>query len=324
MDNRIKGAGELSRKLLTILVLSAMSTLGYAADNSIYIDQAGDNSTITMTQDGAGNKVKGILSNGSAGATTDPAKLIGNAQTINIEQTGATNVLSLGVNSTQGGLVQGYANIGVNLNYQVSGGGNTGFININNSGTGTASGNVVSVIQSGGGATTTLNMTGTSNQLTVGSSGGANNTFIGTINADETVATVDQTGGGGNSTTLNMTGNKGQVSVTSVGATNTTSVTQSAYGSTGAQTIIDITGSGNTTDVTQTGLYDHYASITVVGSGNGITLAQTGGAATGHHATLAVTGSTNTIGITQQGTVSNLTNLAISGSNNLYTVLQKN
>jgi len=324
MDKSIKGAGGLSRKLLTILVLSAMTTLGMAADNSIYIDQSGDNSTITMTQDGSRNKVKGILTNGSAGGTTDPAKLTGSAQTINIEQTGATNVLSLGVNSTQGGTVSNYANIGVNLNYQVSGGGNTGYININNNGTGTASGNVVSFIQSGGGATTTLNMTGTSNQLTVGTSGGANNTFTGTINADDTVATVSQTGGGGNTTTLNMTGNKGQVSLTTSGATNTTSIIQSAYGVNGAQAIVDITGSGNTTDVTQTGLYDHYASITVVGSGNGITLSQTGGSGTGHHATLSVTGSTNTIGITQQGTVSNLTNLAVSGSSNTYTILQKN
>lgn len=324
MDKRIKGAGSLSRKLTAILVLSGMTSLGYAADNSIYIDQSGDNSTITMTQDGAGNRVKGILSNGSAGANTDSAKLTGDAQTINIEQTGATNVLAIGVNTTQGGLVQGYANIGVNLNYQVSGGGNTGYININNNGQGTASGNVVSIIQSGGGATTNLNMTGTSNQLTVGSSGGANNSFTGVINADQTVAAVNQTGGGGNTTSVNMTGNKGQVSITSVGATNTTNVTQSAYGVTGAQTIIDITGSGNTTDVSQTGLYDHYASLTVVGSSNNFTLAQTGGAGTGHSATVGITGGSNTIGITQQGTVSNLVNMAVTGSGNSYTILQKN
>jgi len=318
------GAGGLSRKLLTILMLSAMTTLGHAADNSIYIDQAGDNSTITMTQDGAGNKVKGILSNGTAGGTTDPAKLTGNAQTINIEQTGATNVLALGINSTQGGSVTGYANIGVNLNYVVSDGGNTGYININNNGLGTASGNVVGITQAGGGATTTLNMTGTSNNLSVLQSGGANNSFTGTINADQTVASISNTLGGGNSTTLNMTGNKGQVSVTTTGATNTTNITQSAFGVNGAQVIVNVNGSGNTTDVTQTGLYDHYANIGVVGSGNSITLAQSGGSATGHYTTMSVTGSNNTVGLTQQGTVSNLSNLAISGSNNSYTILQKN
>ncbi len=311
-------------KLMAVIAAAMFWGSGYAADNSIYIDQSGDNSTITMTQDGSGNKVKGILVNGTAGGTTDAAKLTGDAQTINIEQTGATNVLSLGVNTTQGGSVTGYANIGVNLNYQVSGGGNTGYININNNGLGTAKGNVVSIVQSGGSASTTLNMTGTSNSLGVTQSGGTNNSFTGTINADETVATVSNTGGGGNATTLNMTGNKGQVSVTTVGATNTTNVTQSAFGTTGAQAIVDITGSGNDTTITQSGLYDHYASLTVVGSGNDFTLSQSGGAGTGHSITMNVTGSTNTMSVTQQGSVSNLVNMAVSGSGNSYTILQKN
>lgn len=291
---------------------------GMAADNSIYIDQSGDNSTITMTQDGSGNKVKGILINGTAGGITDPAKLIGNNQTINIEQTGATNVLSLGVNSTVVG------GVGVNLNYQVTDGGNTGYININNNGLGTASNNAVSIIQSGGSATTTLNMTGTGNQLTVGQSGGANNKFIGTINADQTTATINQTGGGGNETTIDMTGNKGVVSVTTVGATNITNITQSAYGTTGAQALVNINGSGNNTDIIQSGAYDHYASLTVVGSGNNIDITQNGGSAGGHSATLLVTGSTNNISLTQQGTVSQLSNIKVTGSSNNYTILQKN
>jgi hypothetical protein len=327
MDKRIKGAGGLSRKLLTILVLSAMTTMGYAADNSIYIDQAGDNSTITMTQDGSGNRVKGILLNGTAGGTTDPAKLVGNAQTINIEQTGSANVLALGVNTTQGGSVAGYSNIGVNLNYQVTGGNNTGYININNTGIGTASGNVVSIIQDGS-ATATLNMTGASNQLTVNTAGGANNIFTGTINADETVASINQTGGGGNETTVEMTGSKGQVSLTSVGSSNITSIVQSAYGTTGAQIILDITGSGNNTSVTQSGSYDHYANIKLnAGSNdNTITLAQSGGSGTGHSTTLELLAgsSNNTIGITQQGSVANLSNIRMSGNNNSLTVLQKN
>lgn len=327
MNKRNKGAGGLSRKLLTILVLSGMSTLGMAADNSIYIDQSGDNSTITMTQDGAGNRVKGILLNGTAGGTTEPAKLIGNAQTINIEQTGANNVLALGVNSTQGGTVQGNSNIGVNLNYQVTGGGNTGYININNTGTGTASGNVVSIIQDGG-ATATLNMTGTSNQLTVNTAGGAGNIFTGTINADETITNISQTGGGGNETTLEMTGNKGQVSITTVGAGNITNINQSASGVTGAQIILDIAGSGNNTNITQSGGFDHYANIKLNNGSNDntITLAQSGGAGTGHSTVLELLAgsSNNTVGITQQGSVANLSNIRMNGSYNTLTVLQKN
>jgi hypothetical protein len=327
MDKRMKGAGGLSRKVLTILVLSAMTTLGQAADNSIYIDQSGDNSTITMTQDGAGNKVKGILLNNTAGGNTDPAKLVGNAQTINIEQTGANNVLALGINSTQGGSVANFSNIGAYLNYQVTGGGNVGYININNNGIGTAIGNVVSIIQDGN-ATATLNMTGTSNQLTVNTAGGNGNIFTGTINADDTVAFVDQTGGGGNDTTIDMSGNKGQVSITSVGATNNTTVNQSAGGATGAQVIIDITGSGNLTTVNQSGMYDHYANIKLNSGSNDntINLTQTGGAGTGHSTTLELVAgsSNNTIGITQQGSVTNFSNIKMSGGYNSLTVLQKN
>lgn len=315
-------------KLMAFIASAMFWGSGNAADNSIYIDQSGDNSTISITQDGSGNKVKGILLNGNAGGITDPAKLTGSAQTINIEQTGAANSLALGVNTTQGGSVSGYANIGVNLNYQVSNGGNTGYININNNGLGTASGNVVSVIQSGGGATTTLNMTGTGNQLGVTQGGGSGNSFTGTINADETVTTVSNTGGGGNSTTLNMTGNKGQVSVTTVGASNTTNVTQSAYGTTGAVLIIDLTGSGNTTTVSQTGSYDHYGNIKLNSGSNdnNITLSQSGGSGSGHSATLELVAgsSSNTIGITQQGSVANLVNMKVSGNSNTYTVLQKN
>ena len=59
METRKKGGGGLSRKLLTVM-LFGISVTSWAVDNSVYIDQAGDDSTITMTQDGAGNKVKGI------------------------------------------------------------------------------------------------------------------------------------------------------------------------------------------------------------------------------------------------------------------------
>ena len=312
-------------KLMAFVASAMFWGSGNAADNSIYIDQSGDNSTITMVQDGSGNKVKGILLNGTAGGTTDPAKLLGNAQTINIEQTGANNVLALGINSTQGGSVTGFSNIGVNLKYQVTGGGNTGYININNNGQGTASGNVVDIRQDGG-ATATLNMTGSSNQLTVNTAGGAGNTFTGNINASETVAVINQTSGGGNQTTLDMTGTKGQVSVTSIGAANITNVTQSAYGTTGAIVLIDITGSGNQTNVTQSGSYDHYANIKLTSGSNDnvINLAQSGGAGTGHSASLEVSGSLNTIGITQQGSVANLINMKVSGNSNTYTILQKN
>lgn len=296
---------------------------GWAADNTIYLDQAGDNSTITMTQDGSGNKVKGILANGNPGNTTDPSVLNGNNQTITINQVGQNNVLSMGIQTSIGANGKG-----IDLNYSAINGGNIAIINSNNNGSGTSAGNTVAFTHSGGGAITTLDLLGSDNQLSVTTAGGANNKFTGTINANETNVLINQTGGGGNETTLNLTGNKGQVSITTVGATNITGVTQSGGGTNGANTIIDITGSGNSTSVTQSGLFDHYANIKLnAGSdGNTITLAQSGGAGTGHSATLELMAgsSTNIIGITQQGTVANLVNMKVSGSSNQYTVLQKN
>lgn len=310
-------------RLMAFVVSAMFWGSGHAADNTIYIDQSGDNSTITMTQDGSGNKVKGILSNGNAGNTTDPSVLIGNNQTITINQVGQNNVLSMGIQTTIGANGKG-----IDLNYSAINGGNIAIINSNNSGSGTSAGNVAAFTHSGGGAITTLDLLGSDNQLSVTTAGGANNKFTGTINANDTNVTVNQTGGAGNETTLNLTGNKGQINITTVGATNLTNITQSASGTTGAQVILDITGSGNSTTVTQSGLFDHYANIKLnAGSdGNTITLSQSSGSGSGHSATIELLAgsSTNVIGVTQQGTVANLLNMKVSGSSNAYSITQKN
>jgi hypothetical protein len=60
MKTSLKGAGNLSRKLITILVMAAMPGLGHTADNSIYIDQSGSGATVAITQDGFGNVVRGV------------------------------------------------------------------------------------------------------------------------------------------------------------------------------------------------------------------------------------------------------------------------
>ena len=95
MKQSIKGAGSLSRKLTAILVLSAMTTLGYAADNSIYIDQSGDFNNITINQDGAGNQVRGLSAVGSNDPTA-PAIIRGNGVNVNINQVGTNNKSDIG------------------------------------------------------------------------------------------------------------------------------------------------------------------------------------------------------------------------------------
>ena len=319
MEARTTGSGKLSRKLLTILVLSGMTTLGYATDNSIYIDQAGDNSTITMTQDGAGNRVKGILTNGTAGASTDPAKLVGNNQTVTINQAGPNNILTLGANSTIGTNGKG-----IDINYQVDVGGNIGFINSNNNGQGVSASNLIDIIQLGGNAVATISMLGNTNSLTVRSSGGGGNSIVANIDADNVIAVVDQTLGGGNDTTLNLTGNKGSVNITSTGATNISDVTQSGGGVNGNDVKIVLNGSGNQTTVSQAGVNDNTVDYKVLGSNNIANIIQSGGLSLGQYAKADIAGSNNDIGITQQGSVDNSTNIKITGSYNTYRILQKN
>jgi hypothetical protein len=318
METRMKGGGGLSRKLLTVMLLS-VSAISWATDNSVYIDQAGDNSTITMTQDGAGNRVKGILTNGTAGANTDPAKLVGNNQTVTVNQAGPNNVLTLGANSTVGTNGKG-----IDINYQVDVGGNIGFINSNNNGQGVSAGSLIDIIQLGGNAIATISMLGNTNSLTVRSSGGGGNSIDAIIDADNVTAVVDQTLGGSNDTTLNLTGNKGTVNITSTGAANITNVTQSGGGTNGNDVKIVLDGQGNQTTVSQAGVNDNVVDYKVLGSNNIASIVQSGGLTIGQYAKVDIAGSSNDVGITQQGSVDNAANIKITGSFNTYRILQKN
>ena len=312
------GGSELSKKLLTAMLLS-VSAISWATDNSVYIDQAGDNSTITMTQDGAGNRIKGILTNGTAGANTDPSKLVGNNQTVTVNQAGPNNILTLGANSTIGTNGKG-----IDINYSVDVGGNIGFINSNNNGQGVSAGSLIDIIQLGGNAVATISMLGNNNSLTVRSSGGGGNSIVADIDADNVTAVVDQTLGGGNETILNLTGNKGSVNITSTGATNLSNVTQSGGGVNGNDVKIVLDGSGNQTTVSQAGVNDNTVDYKVLGSNNIANIVQSGGLTIGQFAKADIAGSNNDVGITQQGSVDNAANIKITGSLNTYRILQKN
>ena len=312
------GGSGLSRKLLTVMLLSISAT-SWAVDNSIYIDQTGDTSTITMTQDGAGNRVKGILLNGTAGANTDSAKLKGDNQTVTINQVGPNNILTLGASTTTGTNGKG-----IDINYSVDTGGNIAFINSNNNNQGVSAGNLIDIIQLGGNAVANVSMLGNTNSLTVRSSGGGGNTINAIIDADNVTAVVDQTLGGGNETTLNLTGDKGNVNVTSTGATNLTNVTQSGGGANGNSVNIVLDGQGNQTTVSQTGVSDNTVDYKAVGSSNITNIVQSDGLSIGQYAKADILGSNNAVSITQQGSVDNVANIKITGSFNTYTILQKN
>lgn len=313
----------LRKHELGMVVLALFVQNAWASDNSVYMDQAGDNSSITITQDGAGNRVRGILLNGNEGHNNDYSVLEGNHQTILIHQVGQNNILSMGLKTSVGANGQG-----INLTYIVTHGNNTGYINSNNAGAASSQGNTVTINQSGGSALTNLNLLGADNTLSVTSAGGANNEFRATINADQTTTTINQTGGGGNETTLNLTGDRAQININTLGANNITNLTQSASNITGAEVIIDIAGSGNNTTITQSSLFDHYAKLDLKAGSNDntITINQSGGSNQGNKVILELQpgSSNNTLSITQQGTIDNLSNVKLSGNQNSVTILQKN
>jgi hypothetical protein len=252
MDKRNKGVGKLSRKLLTILMLSGMATLGHAADNSIYIDQSGDFAEVTINQDGAGNQVKGLTSAVATNSPTDPALIRGDSVIVNINQTGSNNKLGLGIDATMG------TNKSVDLTYSTVNGGNiSGSNNLATFQLGTssarASDTIVSVIQLNGGNLADVRMSGSDNQLTaIQSYGGA--TLISTVAASGTRQDITTAGGTANSVTTNLTGDNGNVYVKLEGATNTVDIAQSgAGGSTGHIAWMDINGTGNSVTLAQSG-----------------------------------------------------------------------
>jgi len=185
MKTRMTGVGGLSRKLLTVMVLSyatmsvAQSTAA-TGPNKVYIEQVGSSNTITIQQVGGTNNVGGVavdaLTVDSTGLTTltPTAPSATNYATI----TGSTNQVALlqtgSANSAQYN-IRGNNNV---YNSTVTGDGNktkleignaTSLANLRNTVTETITGNNNIVIQDVVGnditSTTTIN-TGNSNEIT--------------------------------------------------------------------------------------------------------------------------------------------------------------
>ena len=100
MNKGIKGGGELSRKILAILMASGMLSSGAWA-NDVYVEQIGDNAIVSITQTGAGNLVNGNV--GGTGNTTDLALIKGDLNDVTINQIGAGNTLSIVLNNESNG-----------------------------------------------------------------------------------------------------------------------------------------------------------------------------------------------------------------------------
>jgi hypothetical protein len=100
MKKRITGGGKLSRKILTSLMMAGMLSSGAWA-NDVYVEQIGDNSSVSITQTGAGNMVNGNV--GGNGNVDDAALIRGDLNNVTISQIGASNTLSMIINNESNG-----------------------------------------------------------------------------------------------------------------------------------------------------------------------------------------------------------------------------
>jgi len=100
MKKRITGGGGLSRKLLASLMMAGMLSSGAWA-NDVYVEQIGDNSTVSITQTGAGNLVNGNVD--GTGNTDDAALIRGDLNDVTINQIGASNTISMIINNESNG-----------------------------------------------------------------------------------------------------------------------------------------------------------------------------------------------------------------------------
>lgn len=91
---------KLGRKLLAILMTSAMLSSGTWA-NDVYIEQIGDNSSVSITQTGAGNMVNGNV--GGTGNNNDTALIRGDFNDVTVNQIGAGNIASIIINNESNG-----------------------------------------------------------------------------------------------------------------------------------------------------------------------------------------------------------------------------
>lgn len=294
-------------KLAMAMLAGVLSAGIYAADNSIYIDQSGSNSTVSITQDGYGNVVKGIAS----GSTT-PALINGNTNQVTVNQVGLNNTLSLGIQTTTVGtttLFDGSTVAVPTINYSVTGNNATAVINSNNAGQGTSVSNYINIDQTGDNANANINMLGANNAFKAVTAGGNNNSVVATIKGSRNKTNIDLYGDS-NSVTMTqgtalLGSNDNTVGIKVNGASNTYGITQ--YGGTNGN-LISVTG---------------YATDTSYGSSNAVTINQSG--VKDNTVVLGLTGDTNTIGINQTASAgNNIANLKVNGSSNSLTISQTN
>lgn len=221
METRMTGVGELSRKLLATLVVAAMPGLGFA--NDVYMDQIGDNSTVSITQTGAGNMVNGNV--GGTGNNDDPAIIKGDLNNVTITQIGASNTVRMVINNETNGT-------GSTVVVSADGSNNTQTIGCGTALSSTCNASIIRSEITGNSNNTVQTLSGGVTKSTIGINGNYNNvthTASGAgLHSGEITVSGSGTSSVANAVTLTQSGalTKNAV-ITSNGSSNNISVTQS-------------------------------------------------------------------------------------------------
>jgi len=218
--------------LFIMLLMTSSLAVAQSTTNSIFIDQVGDGSNITITQKGQTNKI---------GSEQARVVIEGNNQTLDVKQEGNNNTI-------QGSILQAD---NANMDVTVTGDNNTLTYDEGDSG-------------SVAGSTKTLAVTGDSNSMTfnqgtTASATGAiqtiavtgdTNTYTSTINADDVVNDVT-VAGSGNTIALTQDGTAGKnIEMILTGSTNNVTVNQKS--TTNVDTLkINSTSTGSTLVINQ-------------------------------------------------------------------------
>jgi hypothetical protein len=193
----------MQSKNILIALLCVISSSVYA--NDVYIEQVGDSSTITITQDGSGNKVGDALN----------AAYIGSGSNIvTIDQIGSNNELNLVVNGSSTDVV-----------IDTTGSGNIQTVNCGTTSSAGCSGSTIKQVVSGDDNTITqnlgaganhyseINVIGSSNAITHTSTNTGVTSAIITATGDTNTIGVTQSGTLPQSITVNSTGNLNNITI---------------------------------------------------------------------------------------------------------------
>ena len=267
MDTRLTGVGGLSRKLLTVLVLGALSLASQASvaqsatgPNKVYIEQVGSNNSITIEQVGGTNTVGGVsgqlqvamLTNLStltpdAPSSSNYGTITGSSNTLNINQQGSAN----------------------SAQYNIKGN--------NNVYTSTVTGNSNQTRLTIGDTNNASNLRNTVTETITGNS----NTSIQNLVGSDIASTLSVSGSN-NQVTQDLLSSRGVSSITISGGNNILFAQQlDAAGANGHQLVQNITGDYNSITTQQQGSNDTTVNIATTGSHNTITVRTSSSAITG-------------------------------------------